>query len=236
LYSNISSMGMIGRRGRERALRGDLRRRRGFWGRGIWIGICEWLTLLTLALFFVCVSGMAADVGRMAYIDSELAKRRRREEGIAAGQQPPLTGSTTITTTTAASSTSPVKDRNKGEDLQRQPAALGKLLEIDLGDEARDRNVQRTNQARRRMDGEVVEDEDEQPKGKVRLGRDGKPWRGRKRRGSEDVKRDKLVEEFLRENRCECGQTLPLPSFIHADGYLHSGHVRRASDSTNNSQ
>lgn len=36
---------------------------------------------------------------------------------------------------------------------------------------------------------------------KPRLGRDGKPWRGRNRRGSEDMKRDKLVEEFLHENR-----------------------------------
>lgn len=37
-----------------------------------------------------------------------------------------------------------------------------------------------------------------------RLGRDGKPWRPRKRRGSDDIKRDKLVEEFLSENRREC--------------------------------
>lgn len=164
---------------------------------------------------------MDADVGRMAYIDSELAKRRRREEGTASAAasagQPPLIASTT--TSTVPSSTSPLKDRNKGGDLQRQPAALGKLLEIDLGDEARDRNVQRTNQARRRMDGEVIEDDEEPPngkgKGKVRLGRDGKPWRGRKRRASEDIKRDKLVEEFLRENRCESGQLL-LPSFLHS--------------------
>lgn len=62
----------------------------------------------------------------------------------------------------------------------------------------------RTEQARRRLDGEEVEDEDKpQKSGKVRLGRDGKPWRGRKRRGSDDVKRDKLVEEVLRENRLE---------------------------------
>lgn len=99
------------------------------------------------------------------------------------------------------------RDKGKDVDIQRQPAALGKLLEIDLGDEARDRNVERTEQARRRMDGEVVEEEPA-PKGKVRLGRDGKPWRPRKRRGSEDIKRDKLVEDVLRENRCECGPSL----------------------------
>jgi hypothetical protein len=43
---------------------------------------------------------------------------------------------------------------------------------------------------------------------KQRLGPDGKPWRGRKRRASDDVKRDQLVEEFLHENR---RKSLPLP-------------------------
>jgi hypothetical protein len=40
---------------------------------------------------------------------------------------------------------------------------------------------------------------------KIRLGPDGKPWRGgrRKRRGSDDIARDKLVEELLHENRRE---------------------------------
>jgi len=94
------------------------------------------------------------------------------------------------------------REGKKEVEVQRQPAALGKLLEIDLGDEARSKNVMRTEQARRRLDGEEIEDEDKPGKpGKVRLGRDGKPWRGRKRRGSDDVKRDKLVEEVLRENR-----------------------------------
>jgi hypothetical protein len=41
-----------------------------------------------------------------------------------------------------------------------------------------------------------------QPK-KQRLGPDGKPWRGRRRRGSDDIKRDQLVEEFLHENKRE---------------------------------
>ncbi|KAG9257961.1 uncharacterized protein F5Z01DRAFT_644722 [Emericellopsis atlantica] len=40
---------------------------------------------------------------------------------------------------------------------------------------------------------------------KVKLGPDGKPWRGgrRKRRGSDDIARDKLVEELLHENRLD---------------------------------
>jgi hypothetical protein len=141
------------------------------------------------------------DEGRMAYIDSELAKRSQAQAQAQAQSQvshahppPPASSQPTKSTT----------DTKKELDVQRQPAALGKLLEIDLGDEARNRNVERTNQARRRLDGEEIEDETVPGRktGKVRLGRDGKPWRGRKRRASDDIKRDKLVEEVLRENRC----------------------------------
>jgi hypothetical protein len=86
-----------------------------------------------------------------------------------------------------------------------ESATQGKLMEIDLGDEARARNIVMTERARRRALGEATEDEDSgasssRPR-KVRLGRDGKPWRGRNRRNSEDVKRDQLVDEFLKENR-----------------------------------
>ncbi|CAI6095846.1 unnamed protein product [Clonostachys chloroleuca] len=67
-----------------------------------------------------------------------------------------------------------------------QPVMQGKLVEVDLashpipaaGDDRSGRETKRQ-----------------------RLGRDGKPWRPRKRRGSDDIKRDKLVEEFLSENR-----------------------------------
>ena len=46
---------------------------------------------------------------------------------------------------------------------------------------------------------------------KPRLRKDGKPWRGRRRRNSEDIKRDKLVEEVLRESRREFANTKWLP-------------------------
>jgi hypothetical protein len=142
----------------------------------------------------------------MAYIDSELAKRSEAQAQAQAQSQTSHTHPPPSTTTSASSQ--PIRsttDTKKELDVQRQPAALGKLLEIDLGDEARNKNVERTNQARRRLDGEEIEDETVPGKkpGKVRLGRDGKPWRGRKRRASDDIKRDKLVEEVLRENRCK---------------------------------
>jgi hypothetical protein len=157
------------------------------------------------------------DEGRMAYIDSELAKRSQAQAQAQAQSQvshahPPPSASAQPSKSTT--------DTKKELDVQRQPAALGKLLEIDLGDEARNKNVERTNQARRRLDGEEIEDEtvSGNKTGKVRLGRDGKPWRGRKRRASDDIKRDKLVEEVLRENRC---RLLSLPFTILSTVYLY---------------
>ncbi|KAI4259091.1 MAG: hypothetical protein LQ352_000885 [Teloschistes flavicans] len=81
----------------------------------------------------------------------------------------------------------------------RQPAALGKLHEIDLGQDATLRNIARTEAARKRL--ETGEAEIEESTGKIRLRKDGKPWRGRKRRTSVDVKRDKMVEEIMKESR-----------------------------------
>ena len=85
-------------------------------------------------------------------------------------------------------------------------------MEIDLGDEARARNVALTDLARRRLlDADTgtttTPPETEPAQKKPRLGRDGKPWRGRKRRNSEDIARDKLVEQILHESR----RTSPAP-------------------------
>ena len=157
------------------------------------------------------------DEGRMAYIDSELAKRRSESQ-----VQAQNTTSSTLTSMDIRQVAEGDKKREK--ELQRQPATLGKLQEIDLGDEARDRNVAQTERARRRLDGEEVEEEGEKRIQKVRLGPDGKPWRGRKRRGSDDVKRDKLVEDVLRENR---RKSLLHVSLSNADSF-HSGDLRRA--------
>ncbi|RYO77711.1 hypothetical protein DL764_010185 [Monosporascus ibericus] len=98
--------------------------------------------------------------------------------------------------------------------LERQPALQGELMEVDLGEEARSRNEAMTERARRRLLGEDVGDdydgkEDARPT-KARLGRDGKPWRPRNRRGSDAVKRDQIVEEILRENRLDVYDT-PAP-------------------------
>ena len=147
---------------------------------------------------------IVTDEGRMAYIDSELAKRRVEGVNVLQSSLHQSSGFSGDGLGGFEGQDMGIGTGKKETEVQRQPAALGKLLEIDLGDEARSKNVMRTEQARRKLDGEEVEDEVKPGKpGKVRLGRDGKPWRGRKRRGSDDVKRDKLVEEVLRENRCK---------------------------------
>ena len=123
----------------------------------------------------------------MAFIDSELAKRQHQDQS-------------TSTNPPDGQDLSP-NGALLGAGLRRQPAALGKLHEIDLGPDATLRNIARTHAAQRKLQG--IEPEIDQSTGKVRLRKDGKPWRPRKRRNSEDVKRDKLVEEFMHETKLD---------------------------------
>jgi len=122
----------------------------------------------------------------MAYIDSELAKRRHMHS---------------TTANSAGGSFGKSTGNTIDAVVQRQPAALGKLQEVDLGPDATSLNVARTEAAKRRMEG--VDGEPEEITGKLRLGKNGKPRRTRRRRNSGDIKRDKLVEEVLRESKRE---------------------------------
>ena len=126
---------------------------------------------------------------RMAYIDTELAKLRQGTSELALSNSG----------TTFAEDEAMLRTTEHGY-LNRQPATLGKLHEIDLGPDAKLRNIAKTEAAKRRIetgdDGDVAEGTL-----KPRLGKNGKPWRGRKPRTSDDLKRDKLVEEVLRESK-----------------------------------
>ena len=65
-------------------------------------------------------------------------------------------------------------------------------MEVDLG----------ATEALKITDGQQQTQSETTIQKKSRLGPDGKPWRGRKnRRGSDDIARDKWVDEFLHENR-----------------------------------
>jgi hypothetical protein len=150
--------------------------------------------------------GTAADQAREEYVESELARRKRHAAEAAAQleqEQLEQQRREESTTSTADGQLGPNLTAPGGlADSQR--VLHGRLLEIDLGDEARARNIEMTERARRRLQGQIDEEEAEEGKGrprKVRLGKDGKPMRPRNRRGSDDIKRDQLVEAFLSENR-----------------------------------
>lgn len=154
----------------------------------------------------LCLRATATDPEREEYIESEMA-RRKRLAAAAAAQQQQQDGKNSGDA--QGGSGVPLKfDPTlpaSGVPVESQRVLQGRLMEIDLGEEARARTAAMTERARKRLQGEDVEDDEEgdsQPK-KVRLGPDGKPWRPKNRRGSDDLKRDQLVEEFLSENRGE---------------------------------
>ncbi|KAF6839907.1 hypothetical protein CPLU01_01504 [Colletotrichum plurivorum] len=145
----------------------------------------------------------------MEYIESHLSNRKSpaaeptnaTPQAAGSSSSAPPSGEPTAG---AASSSAAVAAPENGP--KNHPILQGKLMEVDLGDEARARNQALTERAARRMLGEPVPEEENEGgrrAKKPRLGRDGKPWRPRNRRGSDDIKRDQLVEEFLRENRLD---------------------------------
>ncbi|PKX98543.1 telomere length and silencing 1 family protein [Aspergillus novofumigatus IBT 16806] len=146
---------------------------------------------------FTAYTGQTVDVDKhmMAYIETEMAKRHRQ-------QMPANTTDLNISTTSQASS----DGLSTTVALQREPASLGKLHEIDLGQEAKLQNIARTEAATRRL---VGDDRDASPahedstSSTAASGKDGRPWRNRKRRNSEDIERDRLVEEVLRESKLD---------------------------------
>jgi hypothetical protein len=123
----------------------------------------------------------------MSYIDGKMAKIRENAHAEQASRaQPDDDG----------------RDQTPSGLLRtRQPAGVGKLLEIDLGPDTTLQNIARTEAAQKRLETGEPEASPAGPARKPRLGKDGKPWRSRKRRNSEDVKRDKLVEDIMRESR-----------------------------------
>ena len=131
----------------------------------------------------------ATDAIRMAYIDSEMAKRSHQNQKLLQSDSDDRTLSSTGALLNV--------------DIHRQPAAVGKLHEIDLGPDATLRNIART-EAAISGDGKQAA-EPPRPPPKPRIGRNGKLYtpRPRKRRNSADVARDRIVEDVLRETRLD---------------------------------
>lgn len=128
---------------------------------------------------------------RMAFIDSEMAKRYQPESKV------DHSGSNQPTQEEVAGGLSLPGHQT------REPASLGKLHEIDLGHEATLRNIARTEAATRQMEkGELPTSAGHATSETSRPSSDGKSWRNRKQRTEADIARDRLVEEVLRESKC----------------------------------
>jgi hypothetical protein len=138
----------------------------------------------------------------MAYVDSKLAELRTGSTG------PGPANANAVDTRFYR----PVESAGQIVPVARQPVGAGKLMEIDLGPSATLMNIARTEAATRRMQG-IEEPPAPAPastgrgrggKTKAALGPDGKPWRGRRnRRTDEDLKRDRLVEQVLSESKLD---------------------------------
>ncbi|KAE8350262.1 hepatocellular carcinoma-associated antigen 59-domain-containing protein [Aspergillus coremiiformis] len=145
---------------------------------------------------FTAHTGQTVDVDKhmMAYIESEMAKRHRRTVPTATTDS----GIPLASKMSAALSTT--------DPPQREPASLGKLHEIDLGQETKLQNIARTEAATRRLagDDEAADLKNDGSLSKLApVHKDERLWRHRKQRTSEDVERDRLVEEVLRESKLE---------------------------------
>ncbi|CDM36427.1 hypothetical protein CBS147339_7376 [Penicillium roqueforti] len=143
---------------------------------------------------FTGYTGQTVDVDKhmMAFIDSEMAKRYQPES------KADHSGSNQPTQEEVAGGLSLPGHQT------REPASLGKLHEIDLGQEATLRNIARTEAATRQMteNGGLPASVDTASE-TGRPGPDGKSWRNRKQRTDADIARDRLVEEVLRESKLE---------------------------------
>lgn len=133
----------------------------------------------------------------MTYIESEMAKRYRRIP-------------TDHPNSDASYPNAPAGGQRISDLPQREPASLGKLHEIDLGQESKLQNIARTEAATKNLtDHELVSTDNEASSKGDPAGRDEKPWRSRKRRNSEDIERDRLVEEVLRESKRKLSPNFP---------------------------
>ncbi|KAJ4551148.1 hypothetical protein HRR93_003670 [Exophiala dermatitidis] len=166
---------------------------------------------------FVSSTGQAINMRftdriRVAFIDAELARRRNRTVSPSNDAQQQNTEKDsevetppdkphTESTIQSASATSNVPTLS-------HPATVRQLTEVDLGDSAHEINLARIQAAleRAKSGQPPIPEEAAAPKPrKPRIGRDGKPMkpRPRKRRNSEDLARDALVEQVLHEHKLD---------------------------------
>lgn len=145
---------------------------------------------------------------RIAFVDSEMARRREI-------QSPPLENviKSTRNENSQTAQTSNAMPISIKQGTSTNPGSAQQLSEVDLGSSAHELNLARTQAAleRARLGKAPIEEEQSKPvkPRKPRIGRDGKPMkpRPRKRRDSQDIARDALVEQVLHENRLDLYET-----------------------------
>lgn len=98
-------------------------------------------------------------------------------------------GNTSITPATnhlsTSTSTADMSATAKVHSTDKHSVTAGRLMEVDVSN------------SQALWDEEAAAKAAKQPR--VRLGRDGKPWRSRKRRNSEKLARDALIDSILKE-------------------------------------
>ena len=152
---------------------------------------------------FTHQTGQMLDVDKhmMAYIESEMQKRR------GGGAAPPTVNSGDGDAGGGGGGDGGAEQQGSGIGRKSaywtpavpegRGATLGKLHEVDLGEETKKRNIARTQEATRRLQGGGSGDDADD----AMDGSGKKKAKGRKRRTAQDIERDKLVEEVLRESR-----------------------------------
>jgi len=172
---------------------------------------------------FTHQTGQILDVDKhmMAYIESEMSKRRGERGGDGSGVGGGNAGARggggvggggsgrTGQESTKSAYWTPVVPEGRG-------ATLGKLHEVDLGEETKKHNIARTKEATRRLQGgEEIEDDPSTAPNTPTANNipNRKKMKSRRRRNSQDVQRDKLVEEVLKESR----RTPPLPHTLNTE-------------------
>ncbi|KAJ9651839.1 hypothetical protein H2198_008904 [Neophaeococcomyces mojaviensis] len=142
-----------------------------------------YVTLFTFYFLVYCVTGI--NVSRMAFVDQEMA--RKRQDSFTQVQQTtsPHEDSDSMTSATSEDEGS----SNLRDSKPHHETSYHQLAEVDL--DSSTPGLQHDNRPKSQR----------RPR-KPRLGRDGKPFRPRprKRRASEDIARDGLVEQVLREH------------------------------------
>ncbi|KAF1930308.1 uncharacterized protein M421DRAFT_371168 [Didymella exigua CBS 183.55] len=140
----------------------------------------------------------ASDKQMSVYVEARLAEQNHRKYGgpiplhlqsIVAATVPDLKHAFAANPVQTAAPSSTI---DTDTDLSNRVAAgQGKLEEVSLAADST-----RTHKDWARLEGTA-------PAPKVRMGRDGKPWRGRKRRNSNDIRRDAAVEAVLKEAKID---------------------------------